>query len=108
VLSNGTLLVADRVRPGEILTLGDGRNNEVSRVSRSFAQGLYNPQTIDGRIVVDGIQVSTYTTAMNPSLAHASLAPLRGLYNLLGVTTSLFDDGASHIARILPTGSSSY
>jgi hypothetical protein len=106
VLSNGKLLVADRVRPGVVLTLGNGRNSTVSRVSRSFAQGLYNPQTIDGRIVVDGIQVSTYTTAMNPSLAHASLAPLRGLYNLLGVTTSLFDDGASHIAGILPIGSS--
>lgn len=44
--------------------------------------GLYNPQTLDGRIVVNGIIASTYTTAVIPEAAHALLTPLRCLFNV--------------------------
>ena len=42
-------------------------------VGREVATGLYNPHTMTGDIVVDGIQTSTYTAAIAPTLAHLAL-----------------------------------
>lgn len=47
-------------------------------------RGLYNPHTISGTIVVDGIVASCYTTFMNPLLAHSLLAPLRLIFRTFG------------------------
>lgn len=44
----------------------------------------FNPQTLDGDILVDGIVTSTYTTAVAPRVARAVLSPLRLLYTLDG------------------------
>ena len=45
-------------------------------------KGLYNPLTLAGDIVVDGILASTYTKAVTPKMAHAALAPLRMMYEI--------------------------
>lgn len=84
----GDLLPALHVRVGDMLTLSDGRSSAVISVARCphEAAGLYNPQTLHGDIVVDGILASTYTTAVSPVLAHASLMPLRVLHRVFALT----------------------
>lgn len=74
----GTVAVGD--------TLDDntaGRCVPVVGVRRVLApRGLYNPQTLDGDLVVSGFRVSTYTTAIEPATAHGLLAPVRGMWRL--------------------------
>lgn len=48
----------------------------------SDTEGLYNPQTFDGTIVVNDFLCTCYTTAVDSILAHTLLAPLRALANL--------------------------
>jgi len=47
----------------------------VTRVQSILAIGLFNPHTLDGDLVVDGIRTTVY--AIQPDLAHYLLAPLR-------------------------------
>ena len=42
--------------------------------------GLYNPQTLDGTIIVNGLVASTYTTAVDYITAHALLTPMRAVF----------------------------
>lgn len=93
VLVGGGMVAAGGVRVGDVMTLGEGGETQVVAVERIFGAGLYNPQTLDGRIVVDGLVASTYTKAVEPGLAHAALAPLRALYRAMEVGGSL-DDGS--------------
>lgn len=101
---NGRLASAETVKPGDILILGHGQHTMVTNVSRLSSRGLYNPQTVHGNIVVDGILASTYTRAVQPTTAHALLAPLRALYDRLGLTTTCFDHGADSLVAIVPSG----
>ena len=61
------------------------------------SQGLYNPFTMDGDILVDGVLASAHSewfldstarhlgmTSLLPSVYQATLAPARGLYHLVG------------------------
>ncbi len=52
---------ARQVVLGDFLNLANGSLVKVTGVQRIFEEGLYNPQTIDGDIVVDGFVVSTFT-----------------------------------------------
>lgn len=105
---NGRLAPAKSLRKGDIVELGNGRHATVDSVSSLTKAGLYNPQTVHGDIVVNGIRASTYTTTVEPLTAHSLLTPLRALYKRLGVTTSLFNTGADAIAKRLPNGIASY
>lgn len=82
VYVNGDRLVeAQSVKVGDNVTLGAlGEATTVIAVGLARNEGLYNPHTLQGNIVVDGILASTYTAAFPPALAHAVLAPLRALY----------------------------
>jgi hypothetical protein len=109
VYANGASLIpAASIQVGDDLTLASGARSAVVSVSEAVHTGVYNPQTLHGDIVVDGIVASTYTTAVSPVLGHASLSPLRALYSALGVTTSLLDGGADYAVRLLPRGIHSY
>ena len=77
---NGVLAPARSVRAGDNVTLASGRRARVISVGRVRKEGLYNPHTLHGDIVVDGVLTSTYTEAFSPALAHVVLAPLRALY----------------------------
>jgi hypothetical protein len=77
---NGELTKAGRVIVGDVVTLADGSSAKVSAVGSKWGPGLYNPHTMDGDIVVDGIKTSTYTEAVHPTLAHALLFPVRKMY----------------------------
>lgn len=74
---DGTLRAADTVKPGDLLRLPAGGDESVLSVRAVQETGLYNPQTLHGDIVVDGVVASTYTSAVRPEAAHALLAPIR-------------------------------
>ena len=71
------LLPTQSIHSGDSLLLGNGTLSVVHSIKFIDAFGLYNPQTMHGNIVVNGVQASTYTTALHPSAAHALLTPLR-------------------------------
>ncbi|GAB0498731.1 hypothetical protein MMPV_010079 [Pyropia vietnamensis] len=79
-LADGRTAAARTVRVGDALVdASTGGAAPVTAVSAVVAAGLYNPQTLNGELVVDGYAVSTYTTAVNPAVAAAALAPVRAL-----------------------------
>lgn len=84
IRANGVLVPASKVLVGDTVEVGDGRVAAVVDVGHVQERGFYNPQTLHGDIVVDGIVASTYTKAVRPRKAHAMLAPLRALYSLFG------------------------
>jgi hypothetical protein len=89
---NGNLREAQYVSAGDSLTLASGKLDKVLSVGRVKKDGIYNPHTLQGDIVVDGVLTSTYTSAFSPTLAHVVLAPLRGLYQM-GVDIFKLDIG---------------
>lgn len=104
IYADGALVAAARVAPGAALRLADGSISTVTRIQRVAGKwGLYNPQTMQGDIVVDGVIASTYTTAVAPSVAHAVLAPMRALFERFGLGTRVLESGADVIASALPT-----
>lgn len=96
---NNHLAKAGSVRPGDRLQLHDGTEDVVESVETELKKGLYNPQTIHGDIIVDGVRAATYTQSVDISAAHSLLAPLRFLFRLTGWSTSAFDSGAGCLAR---------
>ncbi len=57
--------------------VSDATKARIVRLERALDVGLYNPQTIDGSIVVNQVRVSTFTTAVHPAVAACALGPLR-------------------------------
>ena len=82
------------VRPGDNVTLADGKPALVTAIAAVRKEGLHNPHTLQGDIVVDGVLTSTYTAAFSPTLAHIVLAPLRAMYRA-GVDIFKVDIGAA-------------
>jgi len=77
---NGELTLSEKVQAGDVVVLASGEKASVTEVGSSWAGGLYNPHTLHGDIVVNGVLTSTYTEAVHPTLAHALLSPLRAMY----------------------------
>lgn len=100
---NGQLAAAKTVLVGDSLKTESG-SSTVSSVSTVSGTGLYNPQTVKGDIIVDGVVASTYTTTVEVKAAHSLLFPVRAFFGLTGMTTSLFDNGADRLAQIVPSG----
>lgn len=82
--SGGTLKTAQELKVGDHVTLGDGNEDKVVSKWWITEQGLHNPHTLDGTIVVNGILTSTFTRAIAPICATGLLTPVRGLYRLGG------------------------
>ncbi|OSX75398.1 hypothetical protein BU14_0238s0021 [Porphyra umbilicalis] len=101
---NGRLAAASTVVVGDLLRRADGSSAPVVAVGVAVAGGLYNPQTVDGSILVDGIVASTYTTAVAPHLAAAALAPMRALYAVGGGRAGGWLTRVSRLAGLLPRG----
>ncbi|KAI0567396.1 hypothetical protein FGB62_2g120 [Gracilaria domingensis] len=85
VYTRNKLMAAKSVRPGDELQLADASYTKVLDVQKVWRTGLYNPQTIDGELVVDGFRVSSYTTSVEANVANALLSPLRAMYQLFGI-----------------------
>lgn len=107
---NGKLAVAKTVRVGDTVTLASGESAAVTSVAVVRGTGLYNPHTLHGDIVVDGIKTSIYTSAINPTLAHAALFPVRLAYQMGSgdVVGNAFAQGSDAIANALPDGKEAY
>jgi len=96
----GALRRADNAHVGDFLEIvtTNAHNKDVMYYSPIVlieivkARGLFNPQTIDGKIVVDGVLCSTYTDAVAIDVGHAALAPLRFIYATFGSTARFLQD----------------
>lgn len=100
---NCQLVAAKAIRAGDALTTENGLTT-VATVSTTVDTGLYNPQTVHGDIIVNGIVTSTYTTTVEVKTAHSLLVPIRALFSWTGMATSLFNNGADRLAEIVPSG----
>jgi hypothetical protein len=106
---NGKLATAKTVKVGDSLISADGSSIRVVEVSSEVSTGLYNPHTMQGDIVVDGVKTSTYTSSIAPSLAHAMLWPVRMLYSLgQNIVDGAFNEGSELISALLPSGKDAY
>ena len=81
---NGELEPASNLRPGDSVTLDDGICSAVVYVDTIWDDGLYNPHTLEGSIVVNGVVASTFTTAVEPSAARALLSPVAAVFRTVG------------------------
>lgn len=84
---NNKLEVARKVVVGDQVETIDGVETVIS-VSASTERGLYNPQTVDGDIVVDGFVTSTFTESIHATTATALLSPLRSIFKVFGIDSS--------------------
>lgn len=104
---NGALAAAKTVNVGDVLTLGNGKSSAVVAVGSTSGTGLFNPQTVNGNVVVDGVLASTYTTTVEPSFAHAILAPFRMLNNF-GFQFTALESGGGILAGAVPRGQAAF
>lgn len=84
VHASGRTVPAAAVRKGDVMTAENGSSVVVRDVREVESRGLFNPQTLHGDIVVDGLVVSTYTTTVEQAAAHAFLAPVRAAFRSTG------------------------
>lgn len=101
---NDRSMVARAVRVGDLVELEDGSSTTVVNVRKVTNQGLYNPQTVHGDIIVGGIRASTYTESVHPAAAHSLLVPLRMVFRTLGIASTMLDNGSELLAGIAPKG----
>lgn len=107
IVVDGGLKTAKSVQVGDMLTLGNGTVDVVTEIGREHMRGLFNPHTLDGTIVVDGIVASTFTKSVLPSAGEALLSPVRALFKWRvfdGLLGAMFKEGNSVLARYLPRG----
>lgn len=83
--SDGALVTADALTAGEYLIRADGTYAVIKSISETLETGLYNPQTLQGDIVVDEILFSTYTRAIDPTIAGNLLVIPKFWYQVFGV-----------------------
>eukprot|EP00180_Rhodochaete_pulchella_P004478 Plantae.Rhodophyta-Rhodochaete_pulchella.ctg852.p1 GENE.Plantae.Rhodophyta-Rhodochaete_pulchella.ctg852~~Plantae.Rhodophyta-Rhodochaete_pulchella.ctg852.p1 ORF type:complete len:362 (-),score=43.14 Plantae.Rhodophyta-Rhodochaete_pulchella.ctg852:12-1061(-) len=105
---NGVLAPARSVVPGDTVVSAEGDLLTVSSVRSEVRGGLFNPHTLHGDVVVDGIVTSTYTESVAPGVGNVLLAPLRWAFNVgIRVPGWLDDDAPKWLVRSLPSGSMS-
>lgn len=114
VYASGALVPAGAVAVGDALEVVDAATGEavsspVVAIRTVVRAGLVNPHTLDGDLVVDGVRSSTWTTAVDPKVASALLAPARAAWRLGGVDPSggMLEgagraEGLRRLARLLP------
>jgi FAD binding domain/Hint module/Berberine and berberine like len=94
VLASGRLAAAESLSVGDMLRSGaadSSRTVSVVAVAPAGADlvGLYNPHTLTGQIVVDGVLASCYTRAVHPAIARLLLSPLAILYRMASSVPNL-------------------
>lgn len=102
------LVTARTLRAGDRLRDAGGAVLVVVSVLPVTAAGLYNPHTLDGGLVVDGVHVSCLTAAVAPWLARALLAPLgwawRARVGRGGLWGALHHSPPQPVLALLPGG----
>lgn len=84
-LGNGKMRAAEEIRNGDTLATPKESGKEVVSIENVWDIGLFNPHTLTGDLVVEGIRTTCYTTAIQPRLAHGLLAPLRFVWRIARV-----------------------
>lgn len=84
---NGEAKTANSAIEGDLLTTHEGVMEKISDITIVKAQGLYNPQTLTGDIVVNDILATTWTAGVEPVTATSMLSPLRMIYRVVPVHT---------------------
>ena len=84
---NGNLKLARDVEIGDCLN----KTDKVIRIRTTILQGLINPHTMDGKIMVNGIEASNYTDFLAAAVAHKLMFPWRLAYQV-GKTVTAFKD----------------
>lgn len=104
------LVTAHALRAGDRLRDVSGADLAVVSVSPVSAAGLYNPHTLTGELVVDGVHVSCLTAAVAPRLATALLEPLRWAWRTGagrgGLSGALHQTLPRQVLALLPRGGS--
>lgn len=107
VRMGGKLVAAREVKVGNVVHTIRG-DSKVAKIERIVSRGMYAPHAVGGGdLVVDGVLVSGYSTALHPTVAHAVLSPVRWLVRSTGVVEpfgSLFYSGAKMLQGVLPAG----
>ncbi len=103
IYAEGKQVEASKVRVGDLLLSSTGQNENVASLSTVFRAGLFNPQTLDGNIVVNGLTCSAYTSSFPaPWIAHnIILAPCKALNTRYGSFCGTFLEGHSRIGESL-------
>lgn len=88
-MSRGHLVeTVDGIKMGQDIQIGDWVKEidgwkQVIWVGRKWMKGLYNPQTLSGEIVVNGLVCLTYTKTIRPQMARALLVPMRAIWKAM-------------------------
>lgn len=82
------LVQAGQVTVRDRILHANGPWISVVHVFRFKDRGIFNPQTLHGDIVVNGIRLSTFTSTIEANTAHSLLAPLRAVYVACGIHLS--------------------
>jgi len=82
IFVSGTLKAAKLARVGDSLVSSSGVPLKIVSIKAVRLEGLYNPHTLAGDVVVNGIRASCFTEAVEPKMAHALLRPLELAYRL--------------------------
>lgn len=81
--SEAILMPMSKVKVGDrVLAVGEW--TKVEKVTRTVQQGRFNPHTLHGDIVVNGVMASSFTTAIHPHVADVLLLPFRMAYRTFG------------------------
>lgn len=109
IYASGKLVTAASVVVGNTLTIETGANSAVVKTEEKvLSEGLFNPQTLHGDIIVDNVLASTYTTAVAPEFAHAVLGvTVRALYRTglrSWIAGILHEGGGGLVERYTPKG----
>lgn len=75
------LVPARQIRLGDSLLDSSNHPLLITSVQHVYERGLYAPHTIQGELIVNGVRVSCFTTAVPPTVASVALAPLRLLHH---------------------------
>lgn len=93
VYINGALKDAQSANVGDTVEKANGDSVAIKTIEIVQENGLYNPQTEHGDIIVNDIRVSTYTERIPPSAAHALLSIFRFLRRSIGLTCRCVEKG---------------
>lgn len=98
--ANGGLVAASALCLGDEVVGANGMTKTIVSIGWENGTGLYNPQTLHGSIIVDGIVASTYTTAVDAGIAHGLLTPVRKVFEWSGFGPILIS-GADAFAGVV-------
>lgn len=85
-------LPACEIVVGDQLVLANGSAVAVRAIDMTRMRGLYNPNTLDGKIIIDGFQASTFTNDVQTASVVSLLAPARAVFMVFGRAPHLHND----------------